>query len=226
MTVIDDSRAALRARTAKAQAAEPEPWHFPNLSEFRRDQYVLAFDATLTNCGWVFFSVCFGMMVEVIAKGTVRPKTAEVGYLGTWDKADQLRSEVDGLVRRWRAADPQSLIVVEAPSVGGGSRTESSLIAGMLVWSGRRSECAVVSATHVSAVLLGDPKIKSAPRKKAVKEAVVRLYPPAAGRDWNEHERDSLATGLVHLYDVRQKGRDERRTRAGGQGDSEFGHPG
>jgi hypothetical protein len=204
-SALDESRDRLRARTAKAGAAAPPPWRFPELSEFRPNKYVLAFDATLTNCGWVFFCVCLGR-VTVVAKGTVRPKTAEVGYLGTWDKADQLRSEVDGLVRRWRAADPQSLIVVEAPSVGGGSRTESSLIAGMLVWSGRRSKCAVVSATHVSAVLLGDPKMKSAPRKKAVKDAVVRLYPPAAGRDWNEHERDALATGLVHLYDVRQKG--------------------
>jgi hypothetical protein len=203
-SVLDESRALLRARAVKAQAAEPEPWHFPDLSEFHPNRYVLAFDATLANCGWTSFFVWLGQ-VSVIGKGTVRPKTEEVGYLATWDKADQLRREVDGLVRRWRMADPKMLIVVEAPSVGGGSRTESSLIAGMLVWSGRRSECAVVSATHVSAVLLGDPKMKSAPRKKAVKEAVTRLYPPAAGRDWNEHERDSLATGLVHLYDIDQR---------------------
>lgn len=203
-SVLDDYRSQLRARAQKAEAAAPEPWRFPDALDFCPNRYVLAFDATLTNCGWAFFCVCLGQ-VSVIDKGTIRPKTAEVGYLGTWDKADQLRREVDGLVRRWKAADPRTRIVVEAPSVGGGSRTESSLIAGMLVWSGRSGECAVVSATHVSSVLLGDPKIKSAPRKKAVKEAVVRLYPPAAGRDWNEHERDSLATGLVHLYDIDQR---------------------
>jgi hypothetical protein len=204
MSVLDDSRARLRARADKAQAAAPEPWHFPDLSEFWPNQYVLAFDATLTNCGWVFFCVCMGRVI-VVDKGTIRPKTAEVGYLGTWDKADRLRWEVGSLIFRFKAADPKMRLVVEAPSVGGGSRTESSLIAGMLVWSGRRSECAVVSATHVSAVLLGDSKMKSAPRKKAVKEAVVCLYPEAAGRDWNEHERDSLATGLVHLYDIDQR---------------------
>jgi len=204
MTALDDARALLRARARKAEAAAPEPWRFPDLGEFLQYKYVLAFDATLTNCGWVFFCVAYDK-VMVIDRGTVRPKTGEVGYLGTWDKADQLRREVDRLVSKWRATDPHRL-VVEAPSVGGGSRTESSLIAGMLVWSGRRSQCAVVSATHVSAVLLGDPRMKSAPRKKAIREAVVRLYPPAAGRDWNEHERDSLATGLVHLYDARQKG--------------------
>jgi hypothetical protein len=205
MSVLDDSRALLRARADKAEAAAPEPWHFPAMSEFRPNRYVLAFDATLTNCGWAFFCVCLDQ-VSVIEKGTFRPKTAEIGYLGTWDKADQLGIQIRALIHRWRMADPRMHLVVEAPSVGGGSRTESSLIAGMLVWSGRRSECAVVSATHVSAVLLGDPRMKSAPRKKAVKEAVVRLYPGAAGRDWNEHERDALATGMVHLYDTRNTG--------------------
>jgi hypothetical protein len=205
MTALDDSRALLRARAQKAEAAAPEPWRFPDLGEFLQYKYVLAFDATLTNCGWVFFSVILDQ-VTVLARGTIRPKTAEVGYLGTWDKADQLRREIDRLVDKWQGNDPRMHLVVEAPSVGGGSRTESSLIAGMLVWCGRAGWCRSVSATHVSAVLLGDPRMKSAPRKKAVKEAVVRLYPPAAGRDWNEHERDSLATGLVHLYDARQKG--------------------
>jgi hypothetical protein len=204
-SVLDDSRARLRAWAQKAEAAAPEPWLFPDLSEFRPNRYVLAFDATLTNCGWVFFAIVLGQ-VMVIAKGTIRPKTEDKGYLSTWDKADQLRREVDALIVRWERQDPRMLLVVEAPSVGGGSRTESSLIAGMLVWCGRRARCAVVSATHVSAVLLGDPKVKSAQRKPAIKEAVVRLYPPAAGRDWNEHERDALATGMVHLYDTRNSG--------------------
>lgn len=204
-SVLDDYRAQLRARTAKAEAAAAEPWHFPEPGEFHPNQYALAFDATLTNCGWACFAVILGQ-VTVLGKGTIRPKTTEVGYLATWDKADQLRQEVDALIAGWRQADPRMPVVVEAPSVGGGSRTESSLIAGMLVWSGRRAGCAVVSATHVSAVLLGDPSMKSALRKKAVKDAVVRLYPPAAGRDWNEHERDSLATGLVHLHDLQRKG--------------------
>jgi hypothetical protein len=206
MTAIDDSRALLRARAQKAEAAAPEPWRFPEPWEFRPNRYVLAFDATLTNCGWVVFAIILGE-VTVLDKGTIRPKTDQKGYLETWDKADQLRSGIEALVNRWQRTDPEILIVVEAPSVGGGSRTESSLIAGMLVWSGRRARCAVVSATHVSAVLLGDPRMKSALRKKAVKEAVIRLYPPAAGRDWNEHERDGLATGMVHLYDTRKSTR-------------------
>lgn len=200
MSVLEDSRAALRTRARKAEAAAPPPWSFPSPGDFRPNRYVLAFDATLTNCGWVFFAIILGQ-VMVIAKGTIRPKTAERGYLETWDKADQLRREVESVIARWQRTDPRMLLVVEAPAVSG-NRTESSLIAGLLVWSGRSSWCKAISATHVSAVLLGDPKIKSALRKKGIKEAVVRLFPPAAGRDWNEHERDALATGLVHLYDT------------------------
>lgn len=200
-SALDDSRALLRARAQKAEAAEPEPWRFPELWEFRPNRYVLSFDATLTNCGWVVFAIILGE-VTVIAKGTIRPKTDQKGYLETWDKADQLRSEIESLIARWQRTDPDILIVVEGPSVKG-SRTESSLIAGMLVWCGRRDRCAVVSATHVSAVLLGDARVKSAPRKKMIREAVIRLF-PAAATGWNEHERDGLATGMVHLYDTRK----------------------
>ena len=65
-------------------------------------------------------------------------------------------------------------------------------------------KCAVVSPTHVSAVLLGDPKIRSEQRKPAIKAAVARYVPETAGRDWNEHERDGLSVGLTRLYDMRE----------------------
>jgi hypothetical protein len=204
-TTLEASRAQLHARARRQEAAAPPPWEPLKAADFRQHRCVLSFDATLTNCGWVFFAVLLGR-VTVIRKGTIKPKTAQVGYLATWDKAHQLRSEVDELVGRWRRNDPRCHVVVEAPSVGGGSRTESSLIAGMLVWS-RPGNCHVVSATHVSAVLLGDPKVRSAERKKRVKAEIGRLCPETAGRDWNEHERDALATGLVHLYDNKGESR-------------------
>jgi len=188
------------ARDALARKAPP-PWRFPALSDFTHYRWVLAFDATLTNCGWTWFMVTpEGVMVG--ARGTIRPRTSQVGYLGTWDKARGLAAETTPLIERHIRQVPLAALVVEAPSVGG-SRTESSLIAGMLVWMDEPEDCVVVSATHVSAVLLGDPRCKSAERKKRIREAVIRLCPEAAGRDWNEHERDSLATGLVHLHDER-----------------------
>jgi hypothetical protein len=189
------------ARDALARTAPP-PWRFPALSDFTHYRWVLAFDATLTNCGWTWFMVTpEGVLVG--ARGTIRPRTSETGYLGTWDKARGLDEEVTPLIERHIRQVPLAALVVEAPSVGGGSRTESSLIAGMLVWRQDRG-CAVVSATHVSAVLLGDPRCKSAERKKRIREAVIRLCPEASGRGWNEHERDALATGLAHLHDLGQ----------------------
>jgi hypothetical protein len=186
-------------REALARKAPP-PWKFPELAEFRHYQWVLSFDATLTNCGWTWIMVTpEGVMVG--GKGTIRPKTDEVGYLETWDKARVLAAGLRPLTERYIRQVPLARLVVEAPSVGGGSRTESSLIAGMLVWTEQPEDCVVVSATHVSAVLLGDPRCRSAERKKRIREAVIRLCPEAAGRGFNEHERDALATGLVHLHD-------------------------
>lgn len=199
MTAIDDARSQLRERKKPRQE---EPWHFPEPDEFRQDRHVLAFDAALTNCGWTFFMVRSGVVI-VIAKGTIRPQTSLTGYLGTWDKAEQLQAEIAGTISRFSLmAYGQCELVVEAPSVGGGSRTESSLIAGMLVRLGR-PWCRVISATHVSAVLLGDPRVRSAERKKLIRSAVIRLCPEAAGRTWNEHERDALATGLTCLHDLK-----------------------
>jgi hypothetical protein len=168
---------------------------------------VLVFDATLSHCGWVNFTVA-GAGVVVHGKGTISRTTPYIGYLGTWDKARLLQERLAELLawdRREFGALPRRKLAVEAPSVGGGSRTESSLIAGMLVWMTSPSDCAVVSATHVSAVLLGDSRARSAERKKRIREAVILLVPEAASRKWDEHQRDALATGLTHLYDARQE---------------------
>lgn len=189
---VQDGKAAL-ARKA------PPPWRFPAPGEFLPYHWVLAFDATLTNCGWTWFMYSpEGVLIG--AKGTIRPKTGKTGYLGTWHKAALLAAETTPLIDRYVRRVPLASLVVEAPAVAG-SRTESSLVAGMLVWMEEPEECAVISATHVSAVLLGDPRCKSAERKARVREAVIRMCPEAAGRGWNEHERDALATGLVHLHD-------------------------
>jgi len=74
----------------------------------------------------------------------------------------------------------------------------------MLVWLDWPRACHDISATHVSAVLLGDARVRSAERKVAIREAVIRLCPEAAGRRWNEHIRDALATGLTYLHDLKR----------------------
>jgi hypothetical protein len=141
--------------------------------------------------------------VLVNGRGTIKPKTDQTGYLSTWDKAALLRRELEQVIGKWTGmAGPKPHIVVEAPSVGGGARTESSLIAGGLVWMLSPGPVTAVSATHVSAVLLNQPRIRSEDRKRAIKNAVIRLCPEAAGRTWDEHQRDAVATGLTYLHDT------------------------
>lgn len=202
MSTTREYQEHLRARLRDGRPAAPEPWRPPGCDSFRQFRHVLAFDATLTNCGWAQLMVAYGKVV-VIARGTIRPETGETGYLATWDKAGQLYRELAAVIgKRTAVAGPKPHIVVEAPSVGGGHRTESSLIAGGLVWMASEQQVTAVSATHVSAVLLGDARIRSEQRKRAIKEAVVRLCPEAAGRTWDEHQRDAVATGLTYLHDT------------------------
>jgi hypothetical protein len=194
-----------RTRLAASRTVPQRPaWHPPSLADFARGVLVLAFDASLSNTGWVAFLVTAGG-VDIQGHGTIKPKAADGGYLGTWQKAYHLRKRLweENLVLRYMR-QPDVLKAVEAPVVGAGHRKESSLIAGMTVWM----ECdpvEVVSATHVSAVLLGDPRIRSDVRKPAVKEAVCRLVPEAAGRGWDEHQRDALGVGFTMLYDLKEE---------------------
>jgi hypothetical protein len=195
MTTTEQYREQIRARRRKPEAPQ---WHFPRIGEFYQSLRVLVFDATLTNCGWAGMTAWHDR-IDVWAKGTVRPVTQRLSYLGTWDKAAELHHQLALIDRDFGYG---AHVVVEAPSVGGGSRTESSLIAGLLVAMLRPAGgWDAVSATHVSAVLLGDHSVRSAERKPRIREAVIRLVPEAAGRDWNEHERDAVATGATWLYD-------------------------
>jgi len=196
MTVTDDMRAQLQARRMPARFAAPA-WTPPGVFDFAPWQPVLAYDATLTHTGWALLEVS-ALAVHVKAKGIINPSTGLTGYQGTWEKARQLR---DALRNLHHQIGPHVQRVVEAPSVGGGSRTESSLIAGMLVTMESPGGAVDISATHVSAVMLGDARIRSAERKKAVRAYLAQLLPETTGRDWNEHMRDALITGLTYLCD-------------------------
>lgn len=198
MSVLDDVRGELRERPKGTGHA----WHFPLIEEFAWDVRVLAFDATLSHTGWVLFEVLGGRII-IRYKGIINPVTVLTGYRATWDKARHLRSGLDMVISN-HATGPEVHRVVEAPSVGGGSRTESSLIAGLLIWLDWPRACHDVSATHVSAVLLGDPRVRSAERKKMIRSAVIALCPEAAQAGWNEHIRDALATGLTYLHDLKR----------------------
>jgi hypothetical protein len=199
MTTTEEMRSQLRARRT---APEKPPWHPPSLADFMPGLRMLAWDASLANAGWVLFRVT--TCVEVEAHGIIHPSQDDNGYLGTWQRMKSLRDALwdhPDLIR-WMS-DPGILKAVEAPPVGGGHRKESSLIAGAVVWA-ECGDCAVVVPTHVSAVLLGRPRILSTERKPAIKAAVLRYVPEAASRGWDEHQRDAMSVGLTRLYDLRE----------------------
>ena len=193
---MEQSRTRLRARLKEQPA--PPPWRPPTARDLEPGRPVLAWDATLTNCAWALMAAG-GDGVVIYEKGTIRPRTALTGYRGTWDKATQLRDAISAVTDRVRPAD----VVLEAPSVGGGYRVESSLMAGFMVWSMDPGNCHDVSATRVSAVMLGEARVRSDERKKRIRAAVIELVPEAAGRGYNEHIRDSIATGVTWLWDLK-----------------------
>jgi hypothetical protein len=197
VSILDDVRGELRERPAP----HGEPWRFPVLGDFAPGVWVLAFDATLSHTGWVLFWVT-PTRIMISYKGIINPVTGLTGYRATWDKARHLKAALDTVILQHGAGSVHR--VVEAPSVGGGNRTESSLIAGLLVYLDWPRGCHDISATHVSAVLLGDPRVRSAERKKLIRQAVIALCPAAAESGWNEHIRDALATGLTYLHDLKR----------------------
>jgi hypothetical protein len=198
-TALTQARDQIRAR--RTGTARP-PWHPPAITDFLPHLRMLAWDASLANVGWVLFQVT--SRVEVEAHGTIHPRQSDDGYMGTWQRMKSLQDAIwdHPHLIRWMH-DPDILKVVEAPPVGNGHRKESSLIAGGVVW-GECDACAVIVPTHVSAVLLGKPKILSAERKPAIKAAVLRFVPEAASRGWDEHQRDGLSVGLTRLSDLRE----------------------
>lgn len=191
-----------RLRAGRTAPAKP-PWHPPAITDFLPGARTLAWDASLANAGWVLFQVS-DRRVEVEAHGTIHPRQSLDGYMGTWQRMRDLRDTLwdHPHLIRWMH-DPGILKALEAPLVGGGFRKESSLIAGGVVW-GESESCAALVPTHVSAVMLGDPRIRSTGRKAAIKAAVLRYVPEAASRGWDEHQRDGLSVGLTRLYDLRE----------------------
>jgi Holliday junction resolvasome RuvABC endonuclease subunit len=202
--MAEETRQRLKTGAAAARKRIPAkpPWNPLIPADLQPDVRVLAFDASLANVGW---AVVWAEpdKVHVSAHGTIRPQARDDGYMGTWRRAAELRARLLGDSLFHAHVRSGSPVGVEAPLVGSGHRTESSLVAGLMVWQ-TFGKVAVVAATHVSAVLLGDPRVLSADRKKRVKAEVVRLFPGAVGRDYNEHERDAVSVALVMLRDMKE----------------------
>ncbi len=191
----------VRERLGRAAVTVPPPWQPPQLGAFPQGAEALAFDPSLSSTGWAWLRVAESR-VQVLNKGTIRSATAETGFMGTYQRAHCIARELAGIFRAVplyvNHETAQVYRAWEAPSVGGGHRTESSLIAGYLVWEASRGAGTAVQANHVSSLLCGNPRHD----KKEIAAAVARYIPESATRQWNEHERDAAAVGLARLLDV------------------------
>lgn len=198
----------LAAQVAASQLITRTPqWAAPQPADFRPLE-VLAFDPSLSATGWVMLRVSRLVperrRITVVSKGTLRVRVAANGYLGTYEKASRMKAQVEETL--WREIDWRypAVIAWEAPAVRG-HRLESSLIAGYLVYQASHGAGLAVSANHASWQLTGDPSHG----KDAIRQAVARYVPAAAGRKWNEHERDALAIALSVSLDAPEPPWDE-----------------
>lgn len=196
----DDLRAQI---TANGQVPRIELWTPPEGTDFRPVK-VLAFDPSLSATGWAHLRVTWVHIAaeplvrfRLIGKGTLRVRTAERGYRGTYDKASRMKALIEETY--WREQDFRfpSLIAWEAPAVAG-HRLESSLIAGFCVYEVSNRAGIVVSANHASYRLTGSP----AHDKHAIAGAVARYIGGTGARTWNQNERDALAIALTVSLDA------------------------
>lgn len=205
MNEMDRLRGKLSKGKPRGKLFEP-----PRLLDFAPGIHVLAFDPTLTNCGWVRLEIKLDdgqPWLQVWGHGTIRPRTDEKGFMATWDKARYLNDELALIIRR-ASRWPGSVVVCETPWVGsGGHRTESALMAGSVVYLYAGELFRPVSAQHAYSVLCGGRRPATSQAKKDIAVSVARYILDSAGRGWNEHERDAAALALTYLYDLNKEKR-------------------
>lgn len=194
----------LRAQiTANGQLPRAELWTPPEGTAFKPIK-VLAFDPSLSATGWAHLRVSWVhisaeplVRFRLIAKGTLRVRSTEKGYRGTYDKASRMKALIEETA--WRENDLRfpSLIAWEAPAVFG-HRLESSLIAGFCVYEVSNRVGVTVSANHASYQLTGNPNHD----KGEIAAAVARYVDGTGARTWNHNERDALAIALSVSLDA------------------------
>lgn len=192
----------------------PVPWKPPEPQDFAPLGQILAFDPSLSATGWVRIVINAGLRagsheIIVLSHGTLRianPPDIR-GYRRTYDKAGRMKGAISEVIWRERSFLALPHIVWEAPPVRG-YRTESSLIAGFLVYDacGGPGTGTAIPANHASKLLTGSPHHA----KAEIRAAVARYVPEAAqAAKWSEHECDALAIGLTFALDMPAAEEDE-----------------
>lgn len=154
---------------------------------------VLAFDQTLTNCGWAVYDA---PEQTVEACGVIKPEPAYPckSFELTFEKARLLE---EGLVKvLTEHAKTVDVIVMEMPAVTG-YRTESSLMAAEKILTVCRNlglaKPVMVARNTAAAVVAGNGKATKQQTSQVVNE-IVKNRPKAP---WNEHVRDAVLLALT-----------------------------
>lgn len=202
-SALEEMRESVREKAAKGPKARKKVWTPPDPARFRHG-YVLSFDQTLTHTGYtVVQSDYSGLWVRM--GDVVDVTTNRKGFEETYHKAEQLAPRLAGLCAMGSFVDS---IVHEMPSVQG-YRTESSLIAGLLIRQAASQTARGVPVVAVSNMsmraLLNAPEDRH--EKKHVRIAVEALIPKEhrTTRRWNEHVHDAVGLALTHLYEPEEK---------------------
>lgn len=196
---IDELRTRVCDRSTKTgrRRSPKHDWTPPTLEDFAQDQNVLAFDQALVNTGWALLRT-EPEGVRLLATGTIKTKSHPhlTGLRYTFDQLDQIHRQLQEL--RDQFLNRTYVTVGEYPNVGGGYRTDASMMAAREIhrlfpttrW---------VSNTHARAVLAG-PQGKESKRElhNTLVQHLIELP-----RRWNEHQRDAVALGMTYLYDLK-----------------------
>lgn len=165
---------------------------------------VQAFDQTLSSTGMVIIR-SNEAGVHLLAAAMICPPKSDLASIeATYAKADAIEKGIR--MARQGLALSADWVAFERPPIAG-KRIESSLLAGREVHRATGGTAYMVDNRHAKAVLVGRAGNRDNPVTKAhVKEVVERYLTPATAMPWNEHIRDAAMLGLVHLFDMKQKG--------------------
>lgn len=172
----------------------------PIPESFAPDVQILAFDQSLTHCGWALVNT--EEDITVPDSGTIRAPilgSSVRGFQATMAKSIPLARKVADLLNHLYGQFEQT--VLEMPSVAG-YRTESSLIAAVTICVELDrlglEQPVLVSRQSAGAKLCGNRMAY----KKESSELVNRLvaHHPSGTGQWTEHVRDAVFVGLTHLY--------------------------
>lgn len=200
MDALAQMRESVREKAARGPKPRKKVWTPPDPARFRHGS-LFSLDQTLSHTGYALVRSDH-QGVAVLIGDVLDVKTDRKGFEETYHKAEQLAPRLNGLLMT-AAMMGVDAIVHEMPSVQG-YRTESSLIAGLLVRQAAKDHARGTPVRAVSnqamKALLCPPDKRD--EKRYVKEAVNALIPNwmRTTRRWNEHVHDAVALALTDLY--------------------------